>query len=192
VTDVGEQQWRHEFYEALDIVTTELDRRFDQEGLQVASLREKTVIDAANGDYSGLNEITAAQLPRLPDQIDKSRLHMQLTLLGDLSKTKGLKSAQDVAGFVTAPKTRELLKELEKFIELCLCLPVSAASSEQSFSTLRRLKTWLRNNMTQRRLTHLTLLHVHSDILNRMDIQPLMKRFIDNTPERKSTFGVFK
>ena len=194
VTDVGEQQWRREFYEALDLVTTELDRRFDQEGLQVASLREQTVIDAANGDYSGLNEITAAQLPRLPDQIDKSRLHMQLTLLGDLSKTKGLKSAQDVAGFVAAlhPQTRELLKELEKFIELCLCLPVSAASSERSFSTLRRLKTWLRNNMTQRRLTHLTLLHVHSDILDRMDIQPLMKRFIDNTPERKSTFGVFK
>jgi hypothetical protein len=191
VNDVGEQQWRREFYEALDLVTTELDRRFDQEGLQVAAMREQTVIDAANGDYSNLNEITAAQLP---DQLNKSRLHMQLTLLGDLSKTKGLKSAQDVAGFIGTlhPQTRELLKEVEKFIELCLCLPVSAASSERSFSTLRRLKTWLRNNMTQRRLTHLTLLHVHSDVLDRMDIQPLMKRFIDNTPERKSTFGVFK
>jgi len=63
VTDVGEQQWRREFYEALDLATTELDRRFDQEGLQVASLREQTVIDAANGDYSRLNEITAAQFP---------------------------------------------------------------------------------------------------------------------------------
>lgn len=73
--------------EALDLVTTELDRRFDQEGLQVAAMREQTIIDVANGDYSGLNEITAAQLP---DQIDKSRLHMKLTLLGDLSKTKGL------------------------------------------------------------------------------------------------------
>lgn len=59
---------------------TELDRRFDQEGLQVAAMREQTVIDATNGDYSGFNEITSAQLP---DQIDTSRLHMQLTLLGD-------------------------------------------------------------------------------------------------------------
>ena len=41
MTDVGEQQWQREFYEALDLVTrTELDRQFDQEGLQVASLRE--------------------------------------------------------------------------------------------------------------------------------------------------------
>ncbi|KAF3837143.1 hypothetical protein F7725_004607 [Dissostichus mawsoni] len=189
VTDVGEQQWRREFYEALDLVTTELDRRFDQEGLQVAALREQTVINAANGEYSGMREITAAQVP---DQFDKSRLHMQLTLLGNLSKTKGLKTAQDVAGFIGAlhPQTRELLTDVEKLIELCLCLPVSAASSERSFSTLRRLKTWLRSNMTQRRLTHLALMHVvHSDILDRMDIQPLMKRFIDNTPERKSTFG---
>ena len=84
MNDVGEQQWRREFYEALDLVTTELDRRFDQEGLQVAAMREQTVIDAANGDYSNLNEITVAQLP---DQLNKSRLHMQLTLLGDLSKT---------------------------------------------------------------------------------------------------------
>ncbi|KAF3842616.1 hypothetical protein F7725_024567 [Dissostichus mawsoni] len=119
---------------------------------------------------------------------------MQLTLLGNLSKTKGLKTAQDVAGFIGAlhPQTRELLTDVEKLIELCLCLPVSAASSERSFSTLRRLKTWLRSNMTQRRLTHLAIMHVHSDILDRMDIQPLMKRFIDNTPERKSTFGFFK
>ncbi|KAJ4934669.1 hypothetical protein JOQ06_007454 [Pogonophryne albipinna] len=67
VTDVGEQQWRREFYEALDLVTTELDRRFDQEGLQVAALREQTVINAANGEYSGMREITAAQLKTLQD-----------------------------------------------------------------------------------------------------------------------------
>ena len=191
VTDVGEQQWRREFYEALDLVTTVQDRRFDQDCLQVAALREQTVINAAKGEYSGMREMTAAQVP---DQFDKSRLHMQLTLLGDLSKTKGLKTAQDVAGFIGAlqPQTRELLTEVEKLIELCLCLPVSAASSERSFSTLRRLKTWLRSNMTQRRLTHLAVMHVHSDILDRLDIQPLMKRLIDNTAERKSTFGVFK
>lgn len=153
--------------------------------------RERRLISAANGQYSGWNAINAAQLP---DQIDKSRLHMQLTLLGDLSKTKGLKSAQEVAGFIAAlhPQTRELLTEVEKLTELSLCLPVSAASSERSFSTLCRLKTWLRNNMTQSRLTHLTSLNVHRDILYKIDIQPLMKTFIQNTSERKSTFGVFK
>ncbi|KAI9517115.1 hypothetical protein NQZ68_008370 [Dissostichus eleginoides] len=121
LTDVGEQQWRREFYEALDLVTTELDCRFDQEGLQVAALREQTVINAANGEYSGMREITAAQVP---DQLDKSRLHMQLTLLGNLSKTKGLKTAQDVAGFIGAlhPQTRELLTEVEKLIELSFLL----------------------------------------------------------------------
>ncbi|KAF3844214.1 hypothetical protein F7725_013555 [Dissostichus mawsoni] len=56
LTDVGEQQWRREFYEALDLVTTELDRRFDQEGLQVAALREQTDINAANGEYSGMRD----------------------------------------------------------------------------------------------------------------------------------------
>ncbi|KAF3847158.1 hypothetical protein F7725_020186 [Dissostichus mawsoni] len=145
-----------------------LPPRTNRTPARLRDTEETEAINAAKGEYSGMREITAAQVP---DQFNKSRLHMQLTLLGDLSKTKGLKTAQDVAGFIGAlhPQTRELLTEVEKLIELCLCLPVSAASSECSFSTLRRLKTWLRSNMTQRR--HLAVMHVHSDILDRMDIQ---------------------
>ena len=80
--------------------------------------------------------------------------------------------------------------EVEKFIQLCLSLPISVASSERSFSTLRRLKTWTRSTMTQKRLTHLTLMHVHSDIMDGLDIHAMMREFISVNPERKSTFGI--
>lgn len=185
----GYQKWKREFFQAVDIVTLELDRRFDQPGMKVAAQREKTVIDAVNGLYTGLTDIAA----HLPSQIDKSRLHMQLTLLGDLTKEKGLRTATDIADFLRGlhPQTQELLREVGKFMELCLCLPVSVASSERSFSTLRRLKTWLRSTMAQKRLTHTALLHVHQDILDRLDIKPLMQIFVQHTTERKSTFGIF-
>ena len=62
--------------------------------------------------------------------------------MGDLAKKKTFSSAQEVAEFLAAlhPQTRGLFKEVKTFVELCLCLPVSAASSERSFFTLRRLK----------------------------------------------------
>ena len=43
-------------------------------------------------------------------------------------------------------------------------LPVSTATPERSFSTLRRLKTWLRNSTGEERLSGLALLAVHRDV----------------------------
>ena len=42
-------------------------------------------------------------------------------------------------------------------------MPVSVASAERLFSGLRGLKTYLRSNMSETRLSGLALLHVHHD-----------------------------
>ena len=72
----------------------------------------------------------------LPRKFDRERLKMQLTLLGDLTKDKKFNTVLEVADFITSlhTQTRLLFKEIEAFVELCLCLPVSAVSSERSFS----------------------------------------------------------
>ena len=54
-------------------------------------------------------------------------------------------------------------------LQIILTLPVSVASAERTFSTLRRLKTWLRSGMSAERLTGLALLHTHADILVDID-----------------------
>jgi len=42
-------------------------------------------------------------------------------------------------------------------------LPVSTATSERSFSTMRRLKTYLRSSIRNERMTGLALLSIHKD-----------------------------
>ncbi|CAJ1057175.1 zinc finger MYM-type 1-like protein [Xyrichtys novacula] len=42
----------------------------------------------------------------------------------------------------------------------------------------------------KKRLTHLALMHVHSDVMDSLDIGSLMRSFISANPERKATFGV--
>ena len=49
-------------------------------------------------------------------------------------------------------------------LTILLTLPSSTASAERSFSTLRRLKTWIRSRMGEDRLTALALLNIHRDI----------------------------
>jgi len=59
------------------------------------------------------------------------------------------------------PNMYELLKIL-------LILPVSIATAERSFSTLRRLKNYLRNTTSESRLVGLALLSIHRDITDDM------------------------
>ncbi len=41
-----EVRWRTEFYEAVNMIHSELSRRFDQDGMTVTVLREKAVLNA--------------------------------------------------------------------------------------------------------------------------------------------------
>ena len=74
----------------------------------------------------------------------------------------------DLCDHVQYPFTHKLFQ----IIKTC---PVSVASAERSFSTLRRIKTWLRTRMTQDRLVGLALLNVHRDIL--VNVENVIERF---------------
>jgi len=54
---------------------------------------------------------------------------------------------------------------IHTYLRVFCTLPVTNASSERSFSYLRRIKTWLRTTMLQERLVGLALLHTHHEKL---------------------------
>lgn len=53
-------------------------------------------------------------------------------------------------------------------LQILATMPVSTATPERTFSTLRRLKTYLRNSTSESRLTGLALLAIHHNI----DVKP--------------------
>ena len=59
---------------------------------------------------------------------------------------------------------REMIKEVITLCKLILVNPATSAAGERSFSTARRLKTWLRSRMTQERFSNLTVLNIHKEI----------------------------
>ncbi|XP_025422906.1 52 kDa repressor of the inhibitor of the protein kinase-like [Sipha flava] len=61
---------------------------------------------------------------------------------------------------------------ISKLLQIFITLPVSTATGERSFSTLRRLKTYLRNSSGQIRLNGLALLNTYRDI--NMDINDVL------------------
>ena len=49
---------------------------------------------------------------------------------------------------------------------------------ERSFLSLRRLKTYLRNSVSQQQLNHLAVLRVHRDRLYSIDIDVIAREFV--------------
>src|SRR4029434_4668564 len=93
------------------------------------------------------------------------------------------------------PKCSELYQALESsanfypnihcVLKVLLTMPVSTASAERSFSIMRRLKTYLRSTMTDKRLTGLALMNIHTDL--EIDSEEVLKQF-DVTCRRAMCF----
>ena len=68
--------------------------------------------------------------------------------------------------------------QIEQLVRLLLTIPSSSAEAERSFSSLRRLKSYLRSRMKQNRLNHLSVLYVHKDKLDTLGVDEVVKAFI--------------
>lgn len=69
-----------------------------------------------------------------------------------------------------------------ELLKILAIIPVSTASAESSFSTLRRLKTYLRNTTSESRLVGHAHLAIHRDIDIPDDI--LLDKFANSGKER--------
>lgn len=58
-----------------------------------------------------------------------------------------------------------------------MTLGVTSASAERSFSSLRRVKTYLRSTMTNDRLNHLALLSIEREISSSIDMDNVINKF---------------
>lgn len=86
-------------------------------------------------------------------------------------------------------EVRDLFINVEALVRLMLVRPASSCEAERSFSALRKLKTYLRSTMTQKRLNHVAVCYVHKTMLDRIDIRNIAKIFLSKCEVRKNTFG---
>ena len=79
---------------------------------------------------------------------------------------------------------KEMLPTVHQ-LRLYLTLPITLATSERIFSALRRLLTYMRSKMTEKRLNNCLLLHIHKDnITDSLNVTSVAKEFISLTDER--------
>ena len=88
-----------------------------------------------------------------------------------------------------SPYERVIINNVITIIKILLTTGATSATPKKSFSLARRVKTWLRSSMTQKRFNALAILHSHKDIVDKLSLVAI--DFVDNLPNRRNNLGTF-
>jgi hypothetical protein len=67
--------------------------------------------------------------------------------------------------------------ETLKLAVIVVTIPVSSAACERTFSSLKRIKTYLRNRMTDERLGHLAIINIECAAVKRLETTKIVDEF---------------
>ena len=109
----------------------------------------------------------------------------------DTSNISVTKMFESLVNFGKNQSQKILLPEVTKLAKLFLVLPATNATSDRSFSAMKRIKTYLRNTTSGNRLNHCMLLHVHCKKTDQLNMIEIDKEVIGDNQARPQTFGRF-
>lgn len=197
--------FRQKYYEAIDAALQTLANRFEtNEGQKVMTRIEAMLLRAASTSASTKNfDVEDRAVLLSYPEIDIGRLVTQMSLFSDYLKCLNEKHNQQVKEITKISTisslliledgivSRTMFSEICKLLHIYLTCPVSSATAERTFSTLRRLKTYLRASMTQKRLNNLLIAATHKERTDAINITELCQSFISLNSHRQEFFGSF-
>ena len=89
-------------------------------------------------------------------------MQLQISFATNFTKNTSIKDILKYLKNIPSAQ-RALFSEICVIAKLILVMPATNAISEESFSALRRVKTYLRSTIKQTHLNHLMILHVHKE-----------------------------
>lgn len=82
---------------------------------------------------------------------------------------------------------RSFYPNLNYLLGLFSVLPVTVSTAERSFSTMKLIKTTLRNSTGDERLNNLALIHINHDIASNLDVKDVIDSFCKDKRRIKFT-----
>ncbi|XP_052268596.1 uncharacterized protein LOC127869976 [Dreissena polymorpha] len=184
-------RYRQVYFEAFDWVIACIKDRFAEPGFKTyRSLQDLLVCCARGGNYAtNLRSV----LDFYSDDFNEDALTTQLETYQVAVRDKDVKTIKDIVTFFRdlPPESRLFFLEVMRVLRHVMVMPATNATSERSFSALRRLKTYLRTSMKQERLTNLMTLHVHRCANAAMDLLDVANEFVSLNDSRLTIFGKF-
>ena len=154
---------RIQMYEVIDRVIAEMTRRFsDNEPLLIAC----ETVDPSSDIFMDYDYMKPVADWYVDFGIDSNKLRAQTTVVKEMFRGNRNANVSEVLKSLLSMKCGEksVFPDLLAFVHLVMTLPVSSAQAERTFSTMKRVKNYLRSTMGDERLSDLCLLSVERDL----------------------------
>lgn len=164
------------YYPVMDVLLSELDRRFNTQNKML--LKSIASLDPTSGTFLN-KEALLAMVEQY--HINDEYLEVELKQAQRLIETKrasgtSIGSIGELGGFM---KTyQDAFPDLNKLINIALVLPPTSASCERSFSSMRLIKSYLRNTMGDSKLSSLAVIGIHPGRARNIDMDNFVSLFI--------------
>lgn len=185
------ESFRLIYFEVLDSIISVIKERFNQPSFQAYMKMESFLLKAINGsctkeEHEFLHENYYAD-------IDVDFLEAEKEVWKTIFCDSNPNCFRDIHKTIKSlPSCKKLMiPTMIKLCELILVNPATSCTAERSFSTARRLKTWLRSTMTNQRFNSLAILNTYKTFTDKLDLCKIAKDFVSKNDERYNQFGRF-
>ena len=187
-----------QFYmDAIHAATEHIKERFEQPDYEMYSNLEQLVLRAARGqpfkdEYDTVTKFYGSDLDPFLLQTQLKSFHREYHNRSENCNFSLMDIVEDFRAFKKDPNSQWKLDHYSQIVillRLILVLPASNCTSERSFSAMKRIKTYLRTTMSQKRLNWLMILHVHKERTDKLSIERIVKLFVSRNEERLRIFG---
>lgn len=100
--------------------------------------------------------------------LNKRKLQTELELIYKRTDFRSVIGAVNLLQFIIDNNLEQIFSETFKLTRIIATIPMTSAEAERSFSTLKRIKTFLRNSMVEERLTALAMLSIEKKMVNQI------------------------
>lgn len=180
-TTPKEYYLRNSFIPYLDFIIGELNGRFNDGKAIVMPLQALVPFYTAKACFQDLQPALNFYSSDLADPtqsvVESEFNRWKRRWLTESERTKSAAEALSLCDSTFYPNIKILLR-------IFVTLPVTTASAERSFSTLRRLKNYLRSTMSSDRLCGLAHLTINRDISSKLKIDDIIDHLANDCKRR--------
>ena len=187
--------YRQLYFQSIDAAIATIEDRFKQADYNMyAKLEPVLLVAAKKDDYS--SELQSV-LEFYGDDFNRHELETQLQIFKEMEIACAGNSLtiRDIHSHIKSLSSPQqaLISQVVRLLKFVLLIPATNAVpvSDRSASAMCRIKTYLRTSITQARLNHAMVIHIHNHLTDNVEHVRVLNKFVSASDERKGQFGSF-
>ena len=168
-------------YSYIDTVLSQLNERFlshQQQALCISVILPSNCCTATFEDIRPAVEFYGRCLDRLSDvELEFGLWKSRWSTASSATSATSITPLSTVTEALVFCRNQPALKNIRTLLLIFAAIPVTSASSERAFSQLRLIKTYLRANMIEKRISSLLIGRIHCQRVMRISLESIIDVF---------------